>query len=171
MLLIGICGKARVGKDTAANYLAMKYCLDKYSFATPIRDMLLAINVDYTDETKELPHPVFGKSPREMMQTLGTEWMRDQVDKNGWLNLAKERFLCGPKGLVIPDVRFNNEAEWIRENGLLIYMHSKKVEEVATHSSENGVQLVSNKDGVLVNDGSIQDLYDQIDETINLRPA
>ena len=66
MLLIGICGKARVGKDTAANYLVTKYNLHKYSLADPIREMLAAIDVQYTDETKEKKHKIFDKSPREM---------------------------------------------------------------------------------------------------------
>ena len=106
MKLIGICGKARSGKDTAADYIVEECGFNKYSMADPIRSMLDSIGVD-PSFNKEDPVDRFGKSPRQMMQTLGTEWMRNTVNEDGWLNLAKIEYeLCLREsdfyGLVIP---------------------------------------------------------------------
>jgi hypothetical protein len=81
--VIGIAGRARAGKSTAAELLlrigAGRYL---YSFADPIRAMLKAgldIDLDspYWQMRKEDPLSDFGgHSPRSLMQTLGTEWGR-----------------------------------------------------------------------------------------------
>jgi len=173
MILIGICGKARVGKDTAADYLVTKYNLYKYSLATPMRNMLSNIGVEYTEYTKENPHPVFSKSPREMLQTLGTEWMRDTVDKDGWIKLAAKKFEVvkdswrDQRGMVVPDIRFENEAQWVRENGLLIYIYGRDIPKIAQHSSENGINT-SILDTLINNNGSFQELYNQLNLCVDL---
>jgi hypothetical protein len=128
--------------------------------------------VDCRDrETKELPHPVFGVSPRRMAQTLGTEWMRNSVVSDGWLRLADE-FIKVQKalaafddvpvsGIVIPDIRFENEAEWLRNKGGALWHVARDVEMVESHVSESGVNAVET-DKVLDNFGSIADLYEQV---------
>jgi hypothetical protein len=40
-------------------------------------------------QLKETPLPVIGKSPREIMQTLGTEWGRRLVNPDLWVCLAE----------------------------------------------------------------------------------
>ena len=162
MKLIGICGKARSGKDTAADYIVEECGFNKYSMADPIRRMLDSIGVD-PSFNKEDPTDRFGKSPRQMMQTLGTEWMRNTVNEDGWLNLAKIEYeLCLREsdfyGLVIPDIRFENEAEWIRQNGLLIRIVRPDAMEVASHSSENGI-VPEAIDEIVWNNGSLDLLY------------
>ena len=81
MRLIGIAGKARSGKDTAASYLLNKLGGDwsAASFADPMKTMLNAIGVDTSDEAKDLPSNQYGVSTRHMLQTLGTEWGRNII--------------------------------------------------------------------------------------------
>jgi hypothetical protein len=61
-------------------------------------------------------------------------------------------------GMVIPDIRFENEAEWIRKNGLLIRIVRPDAMEVASHSSENGVSTEA-IDEIIWNNGSLDLLY------------
>jgi hypothetical protein len=93
-------------------------------------------------------------SPRKAYQVFGTEYGRDQLDKDIWLKLA-------PKGkIVISDVRFENEASYIRDNGLLVFIDrdnaSNEIDN-ATHISESGV-VRYDTDYVLDNNGSLEDL-------------
>lgn len=151
MKLIGLTGKAGVGKDTVADYLVANYGFTKYSLADPIKDMLAVIGVDArTRETKEKPHPVFGASPRRMAQTLGTEWGRMCIRNDFWLKAAElhiETVKMGNaldsvptfNGIVIPDVRFENEAAWLRAQGGRLWHIIRDVPAVEAHSSEAGV--------------------------------
>ena len=108
--VIGLHGRARSGKDTVANFILAQRGGYIYSFADPIRAMLVPLGIDmrdpYWQERKEEVIPAIGASPRRMMQTLGTEWGRELINPELWLILAKQLLLnCGP-GMVIADVRF-----------------------------------------------------------------
>lgn len=162
--LIGLTGKARSGKDTvAAMILENAMFTTKYSFADPIRAMLKGLGVDMNDpfwiKHKEDPIGPSGFSPRVLMQTLGTEWAR-ALDENFWINLAQAK-LDSLEGcmMVVPDVRFENEAAWIRQaGGVVCHITRPDAPTVAAHSSEAGVRYKSG-DLCLVNDGTINDLY------------
>ena len=159
-MLIGIHGRAHSGKDTVADFLMDQFPDHRrYSFADPIRDMLAAgLNIPMEtmlDPTKkEQDDIVFGKSPRQMMQTLGTEWGREMIDPDIWLKAAISR---GTE-LIIPDVRFENEAEWVRRHGQLLHIErpGKKIKE-SDHVSENGIKK-REQDITIINDGTLDDL-------------
>jgi hypothetical protein len=150
-LLIGLTGRARVGKDTAASFLANDYLLKRYAFAQPIKDaaeaMGFARSVYDNDDMKERVIQGLGVSYRRILQTLGTEWGRS-LNPDFWLLLAKlqwEQVKRQGVGMVISDVRFANEANWIRsEGGLLIHIDGPVRADVSEatmrHASENGVE-------------------------------
>src|SRR5687768_3384285 len=118
MRIIGITGRAGSGKDTVADYLVERHGFVKIAFADPIKQMLRQLGVDCTDRSsKEQPHPIYGKSPRQMAQYLGTEWMRNLIHPNGWVLAAQARVktithltsleeVPSVHGIVISDVRF-----------------------------------------------------------------
>lgn len=107
-----------------------------------------------------------GNSPRRLAQTLGTEWGRGTVHPDIWLIIAKvklKRFKeaphVSPKIFMIADVRFENEAAWIRqEGGILVEVvrGSPDIDEAA-HSSETGVpdKYITHS---LINDGTIDEM-------------
>ena len=133
MKLIGISGLARSGKTTVSNMLLneLNY-IDAHSnsvrwetraFADPIKYMLHSLGLSLADieEYKTKVHPVLGKTTRELMQTLGTDWGRG-LDKDFWLNVMKNK-LTYRDNVIISDVRFHNEAQFIRDNhGLIIHV-------------------------------------------------
>jgi len=165
--LIGIAGTAGSGKDTLADQLVRQHEFDKRGFSDPLKAGIQAMfaltpNVWGSREYKETPLGGIGVSPRRLMQTLGTEWGRDAVDPDLWINVMRQHwdnmfsFYRGTPNLVIPDVRFDNEAEWIRSEGgsvILVERPYKNVE-VETHSSEDGL-LAANLDGVVYNNSDI----------------
>jgi hypothetical protein len=140
----------------------------RYSFADPLRAMLLAgLGIDLNDpfwiKHKEDPVPGFGnKSPRQMLQWLGTEWGRNLIDENIWVTLGKQKFILRGPGMVIADVRFENEANWIRYmGGIMIHVKRPDVAPVARHASEGGI-MIDPRDALLTNDGTLADLQDRL---------
>jgi hypothetical protein len=169
MKIIGISGRARSGKDTLAAILKV---LDRnavqLSFAAPIREFvgsLVGLSVDEitNSDAKERPIPwLDGKSPRHLMQTLGTEWGRDLVDPNLWIKVAAQKVdtlraqTNAPSMVVFSDVRFDNEADMIRElGGRIIHLVRSASLEVSDHVSENGV-TPSASDLHIQNNGSLE---------------
>lgn len=165
--LIGIHGRARSGKDTLCQFLISYHGGYRYGLADPLKAMLLAgFGIDMSDpywETrKEEVIPALGKSPRQLLQTLGTEWGRTCVRDDVWLILAQDALVREGPGMIIPDIRFQNEADWIRKlGGRLIHISRKSAAPVASHSSEAGVD-VQGGDIVLTNDGTLEDLQQTV---------
>ncbi len=168
MHIIGITGVARSGKDTLAEYLVANHGYKRVAFADSIREVVSHLTgltvAELTDgPLKEEPIEwMGGKSPRQLMQTLGTEWGREMVDPNLWLNIAANRIRearrQGFAGVVIPDVRFDNEAEFVRERlGSVVRVVRPGAAAVSAHESEQGVSenLV---DSTVINDGTRRDL-------------
>lgn len=172
-ILIGLAGHARVGKDTVARYLAAHLTLISYAFADPLKQALASmfnLTANQLEGTeKEQPLPWLGKSTRELMQLLGTEWGRDLVHPQLWLLLAEQNLQLlaehdqAMKGVVIRDVRFDNEADWIRSKGGVIFHISRRgIRPANNHVSEYGVHHYPG-DYVIENDSTLDALYDQVE--------
>jgi hypothetical protein len=165
-MLIGLCGKAGSGKDSVADHLVTDLGFAKISLAAPIKRMLnvvLETGMQRWNDRKWKEAPLGGiwgdVSPRILAQTLGTEWGRDCVGEDIWCELALQMAEYEGLGdLVIPDVRFDNEACVIRERGgLLLEVVRPGIDSVATHVSEAGVcpGLIH---GTVMNDGTLEDI-------------
>lgn len=150
MKIVGIHGRARSGKDTLAHFLVEHHGFLRIALADPLRRFVS--DITGLDESllmdsvvKEQPIDwLGGKSPRQLMQTLGTEWGRTHVDENVWLAVAQRKIdqarRRGYAGVVIPDVRFDNEAQWVRQlGGHVVRLVRDDAAPVADHASERGV--------------------------------
>lgn len=122
--LIGITGYARSGKDTI--FQRSKVFLEKegikcsrIAFADALKeelDDLLLKNLNISaftekDEEKELIRP--------LLVTYGTE-LRRKLNPNCWIERVQDRIkdlLDEGEYVFITDVRFENEAHWIKYNG------------------------------------------------------
>ncbi len=161
MRLIGIAGPARAGKDTLCSYMLDN--LDgiwlRSSFADPLKEMLRAIGVDCSDEAKAVVSDDYGVTPRHMMQTLGTEWGRNLIDGDIWVK-AFARLNAG-KCVIVPDVRFENEANLVREHGVLIHLVGRGGIE-GNHVSESAIEFKAG-DIVIDNSRDLAWLHGQVD--------
>lgn len=170
--LIGIAGRARSGKDTVANFIVAAIGGYRYSFADPIRAMLAPLGVDMNDPywqaRKEDIIPALGVSPRRMMQTLGTEWGRNLINPDLWLVMAHQRLLRNGPGMVISDVRFENEAAWIRKHGgRIIHVIRPEAKAVEAHASEDGIEM-QDTDARLFNSGTLEELQLSVRELLRV---
>ena len=166
--IIGLTGPAGAGKDTVADMLQSIHLMPRISFADPLYRALSAmldipVSTLRKRETKELPIEGLGVSPRFLLQTLGTEWAREVVAKDWWVKIAKLHIdKMAPPGfnrpVVITDVRFQNEVDFVRaEGGVIVAIYRKAAQPVAKHASENP-DIWSQADWEINNDGSFTDL-------------
>lgn len=135
--VIGFSGKIGSGKDSAATFLMQaieKYDLPeytRYAFARPLKEassFMFGWTMDQIEDRtfKEAVDPEWGFTPRRAMQLLGTEFGR-ALKPTLWLDFASKALKRsredGWAGLIVTDVRFENEAQWIRDQGgLLIHV-------------------------------------------------
>lgn len=130
-MIIGLCGFAGSGKGTVADILANQH-YKKLSFADTLKDVtavlfdwprhLLEGDTQESRDFREKPDPYwskkFGKdfTPRSALQKMGTEAGRDVFHKNLWVHTTEKQIKKYPR-VVIADVRFPNEVDFIREQG------------------------------------------------------
>jgi hypothetical protein len=172
-MLIGLCGAAGSGKDTVASILGF----DRVAFADPLYEMVSIITGMTPDEmrdreAKERPVDWLGQSPRQLLQTLGTEWGRATVSETIWIDTAMRRvrrLLDAGRDVVITDVRFDNEAAAIKAAGGVIWQVVRGEGGIqglaARHASEAGVSPVL-IDRVLGNWGSLSRLRTTVEAQI-----
>jgi hypothetical protein len=156
------------GKSTIAT------CLEDYSysvvpFAGSLKGMvrMLLVELGYTParatemiKQKDLVVPGINIRMRTLMQTLGTEWGRNTLDQDFWINCWKEKVKSCGSLVVADDVRFPNEAAAIREMGGEIWKIIRPgVENGENHSSEGRLDHWDGFSRIIVNDGSLNDLY------------
>lgn len=118
-------------------------------------------------------------SPRVMLQTLGTEWGRS-VDEDLWVSCLLMRSAktieAGAPGVAVSDVRFRNELQALRDvGGKLLRVLRPSTDQnakdtgVTGHKSEAEQKSFSSAefDFVVVNDGTLDDLYQKVDDIAN----
>ena len=167
--VIGIAGFKGSGKTSFAEAFCaqdgdgQRWIHD--SFAAPIRQFmcnLFDINLRDLDVIKESPQPFLGgRSPRQVMQLLGTEWMRGYCGERVWIDALYCRIRKPHEAgcnFVISDVRFENEAKFIRGlGGVVIWIDRPGVGGTDAHVSERRLpaHLI---DYLITNDRTLEDL-------------
>ena len=98
-----------------------------------------------------------GKTGRQVLQLVGTEIGR-VISPNFWIESLKYRNSNSDGGLIITDVRFDNEAEFIRNMGgrILEIQRPSLSGKADTHASEIPISrdLV---DMIVINDSTIEE--------------
>lgn len=199
-MLIGVVGFIGSGKGTVGDILEQKGFI-KDSFAKPLKDAvscmfgwprdLLEGDTEVSRKWREEPDVYWSEkfdrtfTPREALQLMGTEAGRDVFHKDIWvislLNRAKGR------DVVVTDVRFKNEIEYIQQNGGMVvrvirgsepewYQTAIEVNTLdAKHFNEKHYALQdevhrsewdwigSKFDYTILNDGTLQDLGNAIE--------
>jgi hypothetical protein len=136
-MIIGICGLMGAGKDTIAEHLVSKHSYERYSWASPLKDItstlfgwdrdMLEGTTPQQREKREQKDEWWSEklgfkncTPRSILQLMGTEVMRDALHKDIWI-LAGIKRIAGKQNVVIPDTRFPNEIAAIKEMGGVIW--------------------------------------------------
>ena len=135
MQIYGLGHTSRAGKDSLANFMVgdlIEYAPQlkalKRGFAFKLKQICWELYSwdgmmppEYYDtpegeKARDIPLPTIGKTPVEIWVAFGTPAVREQVYQPTWIDyLLKTDHNCDV--LIIPDVRFLNEAEAIKELG------------------------------------------------------
>lgn len=131
-MIIGICGLIGSGKGSVGDIL-VEQGYTKVSFADKLKDGVATIfgydrsmlegdtdeSRSWREQTDEFWSKETGRiiTPRIVLQEFGTDCMRDGYYDGVWVSLLKQQILENPGDYVIPDVRFRNEQDMIRELG------------------------------------------------------
>lgn len=174
--LLGIAGLAGSGKDTAGRYLCERYGFERWAFADPIRAAVAAVldwPVSDIEPQKDVPVPGLGVSPRQLMQAFGTEGGRT-LKRNLWLLVMERRLhqrlraADRPRGIVVTDVRMENEGDWIRARGLLVHIERRPPPAVPAHATELGVSR-KERDLYVPNKSTLSVLHHLLDQVMSDR--
>ena len=165
--VIALTGLAGSGKSTASKYLIEKHGYQLVKFAGPLKDMCRAVGMtedEIEGSYKEVPLSYLcGKSPRQFMQLLGTQFGRDCIGKNFWTGLwirAAGSILAEGGRVVVDDCRFPNEADEVRKLGGVVWQLVGRGGIAGSHESEAGC---GGADVEIHNIGDIVDLHRQLD--------
>lgn len=194
-MIIGICGLIGSGKGTVAD-IVVEQGFTKVSFADKLKDgvatifgwdrALLEGDTDESREWREQADEFWTRetgrtiTPRIVLQEFGTDCMRNGFDDGVWVSLLKKHMIDNPGNYIIPDVRFRNEQNMIRDLGGKVWQvkrgndpewfqraildnanpdTSNLMSGFDVHQSEyKWIDVNSNFDCILYNNSSLEDL-------------
>jgi len=167
--LIAFSGKKRSGKDTAASVLTTELGYTRVAFADSIKQILEDLN-PIIDSYRlmdvlawhEYDWEMLKARPevRGLMQRLGVAVR--QYDSEFWVNAAFNNVEPSSR-IVVTDVRFPNEVDAILARGGIVYRVVRPgLESIDSHISETALDHLDLP--VILNDGSVEDLYAKVRE-------
>jgi hypothetical protein len=113
------------------------------------------------------------KTPRILLQFVGTDILRGIVDTDYHVNVVKNKIDLDEEDniYVITDARFENERLKIKEwGGLTVLVDRKTVDRevgLSNHASENSLGEHADYDFIIDNSGSLEDLPKEVDNLVS----
>jgi hypothetical protein len=193
MNIIGLSGLAGSGKGGAAAVLVARFGFVKVSLADEIKRICARVfgwNYDRLwgpSEKRNAPDPLWdGLTARKALQHLGTEWGRTMhpdvwvrralqnaaLIHNGYATYSPDAGIIGstgdpPCGVVIDDVRFENEVAAIHAVGGRVWRIDRPgaglTGSAGAHASETGIADL-HVDGIIRNDRSLEDFQETVEQ-------
>lgn len=187
-MIIGCTGPAQVGKDSVGKVLVDHFGYTRIAFADKMKAALYALNPWVTPrdvksgvEFKQFPTGTWKLQQvvdsvgwdrakllpevRGLLQRLGTEAGRDVLGEDVWIEAAWKDLdtpLYAAR-VVVTDVRFENEARWIRNHGgQVVHVSRPGYGAWNEHVSEAGVGKEP-MDWEVANDGGLGDLRSKVE--------
>lgn len=181
-MIVGIGYRKRRGKDTGADALVRDLGFVKVGFADALKRLALETNPIVVTE------PAFENvrhghnTLRYLVEHVGWEYAKDHYPQvrlflqqlgtgartvfgdDFWIGKWYEQALALGGDVVVPDVRYRNEAEYIKEAGGFLIRIDRPVSHLGSdgHPSETELDGFDGWDAVIANDGSIVDLEREI---------
>lgn len=170
--LIGLTGYAQSGKDAVSAFLRM-VGYKRFGFAdavreevavaqkhnrfpTPLPDLILADWITMVDPWEKPTSP----NTRRVLQWWGTEYRRAQ-DPLYWIKQLETRLAYEPSKVVITDLRFLNEADFVERHDGVIWRVDRPGVERMDHVSETELDSII-PDRIINNNGDLQNLARQV---------
>jgi len=188
-MIVAFSGKRGSGKSEATLALVQGLGFVPFALANPLKlfvfKILIAFDVSSerarrylygSSEAREEVIPEIGRSAREMLQKLGTDWGRECVHPDVWVRmlLAQSRvsFASGigfalAGDIIVTDLRFPNELRAFRSAGALVIRLRRAGRASSAHdghASETALDDAPDDafSAVIDNEGTIQELHERV---------
>jgi hypothetical protein len=179
MYNIGIIGKARSGKDTAALALVAEHHYTRLAFADPLKELALAI--DPLIPTSIDSHGRIHTRLSALIRDVGWEYAKDhyqevrrllqrtgggvrEIDETFWLTATRKKLNAAEAWnipVVVTDVRYPNEANMLRSRGFRLIRITRPGVADDQHDSETALDTYP-ADLTIENTGTVDDLRQAI---------
>lgn len=179
--LVALCSPAMgSGKSTVAQHLVGRHGFKRIAFAGPLKHMaeamLLSTAMSYQEawervygSRKEEIVPALGITSRRLQQILGTEFGRDLIHPDIWVNItmsAAASYMADGHSVVVDDMRFPNEYRAVEAAGGECYRVIRPGATLTTDPHPSEGQL----DGIhmpeIWNTGTVDDLLAAVDQRL-----
>jgi hypothetical protein len=162
-LVVGLVGRKRSGKDTVALFARdLLPGVNVLSFADPLKKACkhaYCLSDEQLEATKDVVDPRWGMTPRDMMKDLGCKYFR-HADPEHWTKNMGVR-MQGVDNVIITDVRFQNEASFVKKNGGILVHVTRDLESNADdHVSEKTTDDIVCEYSIR-NDGTLMELREK----------
>jgi hypothetical protein len=171
-MILGLGFRARSGKDCTGEYLQKHFGFTQAAFADKLKKAaMLIFELSYEQvygDRKEIIDPRWNDTPRNILQKMGTECMRNGYAKDIWVRALEMRIR--KEGITndwcVTDVRFIEEADAIKKwGGFVVLVNRPNLPQIATaqHASETSMADWGGWDYELDNSGDLPQLYANIE--------
>ena len=161
MVIIGLIGRERVGKDTFADFVCQKYKFKKYNLAQPIKEIAKIMfgwdDAKLEGNEKDNIDEQLGIKPRDFFTWFGTDiaqlalhqqFPNLNIPDRGIWSLAMDKWIQHQMemdsnvNIIIPDIRFCHEIEVLMKyNAKIINITKPDSNNFNTQRSNNNYQL------------------------------
>lgn len=156
--MIGLVGRARVGKDTVADFFRTTH--DVRRFAQPMKNAVKALygwsDVMIETDIKDVIDPVWGVSPRTAMIQMA-ETTKQLVGPDFFVKRLFSEWDGEP--IVIADVRYENEVRAIHERGGITIKITRAGNKYEFEDQIDSLQTTYE----IYNDGNLDDLRTKVE--------
>jgi hypothetical protein len=186
-MIFGMVGFIGSGKGTVSDIFAREYHYRKFAFADSLKDAVASIflwprgllegDSETSRNFREQVDPWWSKkfgyevTPRLILQKFGTEACRNNISDNIWIT-ALEKRIQGYQDVVVTDVRFPNEIDFIRSvGGKIIWVKRGSLpteEELSKMHISETAWFNQEVDHVIHNEGTINDLRENVKNVLSL---
>jgi hypothetical protein len=146
------------------------YYTDSLFNSTDSEENLYSYSKYHRQLKNDLDFYIIKLTPRTLLQLLGTECGRQIIHPNIWVNALFADYDTSSNydfNWIITDVRFPNEVQAIKDKGGIVIKINRDSDVVDNHSSETALDNYDGFDFVVDNNGSIDDLTNNLIKIIN----
>lgn len=179
--IIALAGLAGAGKTEASHRLQERWGYRPVKMAGALKEMIRSLLLYQGMSEGDIARclegafkttpraELNGHTPRHAMQTLGTEWGRDLMHPDMWVDIAYRKIqqtLNEGFSVVVDDVRFPNEMTMLNRAGATsVWINRGSGPTTDGHASENslGPDLTTN---IINNTGSLSTYFDRLDDFV-----
>ena len=175
--LLCFAGVSGAGKDTAGAYLEECHGFVRVAVADTLKQVMMQLfgltEAQLWGNARNVPDPRLGRAPRDLYQEFGEACVR--IDPEVWLRPFRAlvgALLQEGDSVVCTDLRTMDELHVAKQLGgaaWLLRRHTAGAPgALALHRTETELAAAPAElfDGVIFNDGSVADLYAQIDAAL-----